>query len=71
MSSGRNKYCKFEYHLEYLDCTVCLHYKRKRENRRSKYYGCDRFVCCREGIRAKGIAKGSVLRDRRWNKWAG
>lgn len=65
MSDRNNKYSIFEYHLEDLGCESCLYYDKVKKN---KYYGCDRFVCCCEDIRADAINSGRVLRDRGWNR---
>jgi hypothetical protein len=69
MSGNANKYTKFEYHLEDLDCEFCLYYDKKRKN---KVLGCDRADCCCGDIRADAITDGRVIRDKGWNRrWAG
>ena len=52
---------RFEYHLEDLDCQVCLHYKRK-----SKKYinGCHEQICRFTDIRYEAIKSGRLKRRR-------
>lgn len=56
-------YDRFEYHLEDLDCSDCLH--RKKQTKR----GCGLAVCLYEDIRTDATTNGRVKRKRGWNKW--
>jgi hypothetical protein len=58
-------YRPFEYHLEDLDCSACLHCKRKSKFRKN---GCGREVCAFEDIRAAAFANGRLKRERGWNR---
>lgn len=54
---------RFKYHLEDLDCSCCLHYKRKSKNRRN---GCGNEICRFEDIRLDAIDNGRIKRERGW-----
>jgi len=56
---------KFSYHVEDLDCSVCLFYKR-----RSKFnkHGCGLEVCRYEVIRQDALENGRINRPKGWFK---
>ena len=51
-------YEKFEYHLEDMDCSLCLYYKGKK-------YGCTLTACCCEDIRNDCVAHDRIKRKLR------
>ena len=52
-------YDRFEYHMEDLDCTYCLHRKRKSKNNKS---GCKLEACPYMDIAHDATANGRVRR---------
>jgi len=55
-------YYKFAYHLEDLDCSVCLYWQ-------SKKLGCKLNECCCEDEKREAIAKGRIKRERGSMTW--
>lgn len=49
---------RFEYHLEDLDCLVCLYYKPKSKG------GCQSEICRFDDIRHEAISNGRIKRKR-------
>jgi hypothetical protein len=58
--SNTHKFERFEYHLEDMDCLLCLFYRGKK--------GCSRAVCCCLDERADAIAHGRIKRKKGWDR---
>ena len=65
MSKTIRKHDRFEYHLEDLSCSYCLHNKKKGKGSEQ---GCGFDVCRYDGIRQDAIAHSRVKRGKGWNK---
>ena len=65
MSQYTKVFDRFEYHLEDIDCRVCLYYIRKTK----KYInGCQEQVCRYADIRVEAIKNGRIKRRRGYIK---
>ena len=56
---------RFEYHVEDLDCSCCLYYKRKSKQHKT---GCHEESCRFEDVRHEAVENGRILRKRGWFK---
>ena len=65
MITNTGKTDRFEYHLEDLDCSCCLHRISKSKRRNSKI-DCEQSSCRYGDIRREAIAKGRICRPESW-----
>jgi len=63
MSKTIKKHDRFEYHFEDLDCSDCLHYKKKNHK-----CGCGSDTCLFNDARTETLNYGRIKRKRGWNK---
>ena len=65
MTDYTRVYDKFSYHIEDLDCSCCLYYKRRSKYRKT---GCGLEVCRYEDIRQDALENGRITRPKGWFK---
>ena len=58
---------RFEYHIEDLNCSMCLFRKNKSERKnRHNNYGCGEDFCRFNDIRREALENGRLKRVRGW-----
>ena len=53
MTPNTRIYNRFEYHLEDMDCSMCLYWQGKK-------LGCSQKKCCCDDVRSEAVAHGRI-----------